>query len=137
MLKQSQNRTKRAALRPASRIEHAGQHHRLVGDEAHRASFDAAKTDDDVAGKRLLDLEEIALIDDLVDQLLHVIGLVGIGWHQRIERHLEPLAVIDSVGQCGTRRVLDDGRKSMSRRICSSASRSLSKALSAIEDLSV
>ncbi len=36
----------------------------------------------------LADLEEIALVGDLQDQFLHVVGLVGIFRHQRVERQL-------------------------------------------------
>ena len=32
-------------------VEHARQHHRLVGDEADRVAVDAAEADDDVAGE--------------------------------------------------------------------------------------
>ena len=45
-------------------VEHAGQHQRLVGDDADRAALDAAEAGDDVLGVRLLDLEEIALVGD-------------------------------------------------------------------------
>mgnify|MGYP003694061533 CR=1 FL=1 len=48
MPKASQKRTKRAALRDASTVEHAGEHHRLVGDEADRAASDPTEARDDV-----------------------------------------------------------------------------------------
>ena len=35
-------------------VEHAGEHHRLVGDEAHGAAGDAAEAGDDVPRERLL-----------------------------------------------------------------------------------
>jgi hypothetical protein len=46
-------------------IEHAGEHHRLVGDDADGAPLDAAEAGHDVAGERLLDLEEIAFVHTL------------------------------------------------------------------------
>ena len=69
-------------------VEHAGQHHRLIGDDADGAAFHAGEAGDDVAGEGLLDLEEIALVHDLLDQLLHVVGLVRIVGDQRVERRL-------------------------------------------------
>ena len=126
MSKQSQKRTKRAALREASRVEHAGQHHRLVGDDADGAALHAAEAGDDVLGEGFLDLEEVALVDDLQDQLLDVVGLVGVVGDQRVERGLDAVGGWSSVGSSGTPALLLAGRKSISRRICSSASTSFS-----------
>ena len=41
-------------------VQHAGQHHGLIGNKAHRAPFHAAETDDNVLGKVRLDFEKIA-----------------------------------------------------------------------------
>ena len=38
-----------------------------------------------------MQLEEVALVDQLLDQLLHVVGLVRAARHQRVERRLAPL----------------------------------------------
>ncbi len=70
-------------------VEAAGQHHRLVGDDADGRALHAREADDDVAGEARLQLEEIALVDHLGDQLLHVVGLVGAGRDQRVERRLD------------------------------------------------
>ena len=94
MSKQSQKRTKRAALREASTVQHARQHHRLVGDDADRAALHAREAGDDVAGVRVLDLEEVGLVDDLGDQLLDVVGLVGVVRDQRVERGLGPVGAV-------------------------------------------
>ena len=103
--KQSQKRTKRAALREASRVEHAGEHERLVGDDADRAAFHAREADDHVPGVGLLDLEEVGLVDDLEDQLLDVVGLVRVVGDQRVER--EVLAVGAVLGrQAAARRTV-------------------------------
>jgi hypothetical protein len=67
------------------RIERAGEHFRLIGDEAHRAAGDAAKPGHDVLREVALDLEEIALVGDLHDQLLDVIGFVRAVGHQPIQ----------------------------------------------------
>ena len=48
------------------------------------------------------DLEEVALVDDLQDQLLDVVGLVGIVGHQRVERRLLALDRRRTIGHSGT-----------------------------------
>ena len=47
-------------------------------DDADRRAFHARKADDHVFGEVLADFEEVALVHDLQDQFLHVVGLVGI-----------------------------------------------------------
>ena len=75
-------------------VEHASQHHRLVGHKARGASLDAAKPDQDVTGMARLHFEEVAFIDDLQDQLAHVVGFVGAVGDQRVEARLEPVSRI-------------------------------------------
>jgi propionyl-CoA carboxylase beta chain len=58
-------------------VEHAGEDHRLVGDHADGAALDPAEADDDVRGMRRLELEEVAFVGDLSDELVHVIGRRG------------------------------------------------------------
>ncbi len=48
MLNASQKRTKRAALIDESRVEHAGEHVRLIADDADGAPVDAPETADNV-----------------------------------------------------------------------------------------
>ena len=72
-------------------VEHAGQRHRLVGDEADRGALDAAKAANDVSAEIRADLEEVAFIGDLHDQFLHVIGRVRVWRDQRVEAVLDPL----------------------------------------------
>ena len=72
-------------------IEAAGQHHRLVGDDPDRRTLHAREADNDVARKVRLDLEEVGIVDDLLDQLFHVIGLVGIARDKSVERGLDPV----------------------------------------------
>src|SRR3546814_1071500 len=69
-------------------VEHAREHQRLVRDDADRAALDAPETADDVAGMGGLNLEEIALVDRLADQFVHVIGLVRRRRDQRVEAHI-------------------------------------------------
>src|SRR5258706_111338 len=56
------------------RIENARKHHRLVGDDAYGASFHAAEAHNDVLREGVLDLEEVAFIDDFQNQFLDVVG---------------------------------------------------------------
>ena len=66
MLKASQKRTKRAALIAALDVEAAGQHQRLVGDDAHRSAPSMrAEADHDVLRVVGLQLEEVAVVDHL------------------------------------------------------------------------
>ncbi len=116
-------------------VEHAGQHHRLVGDDADRAAFHAGEAGDDVLGEALLDLEEVALVDDLQDQLLHVVGLVRVVGDQRVERAVLAVGAVEASAARARPTCCWSGRKSIRRRICSSASTSFSKAPSAIDGL--
>src|SRR5215475_13400266 len=58
-------------------VEDARQHHRLVGHDAYGAAFHATEASDDIGGVRGLDLEEVAFVDHLPYELMHVIGNVG------------------------------------------------------------
>ncbi len=94
MLKASQKPDEARGLARGVAIEHAGQHHRLVGDEADGAAGDAAEAGDDVFRERFGDFEEVALVHDLQDQFLHVVGLVRIVGDQRVQRHVDPADVV-------------------------------------------
>jgi hypothetical protein len=50
-------------------VEAAGELHRLVGDDADRAALDPAEADEDVRREQRLDLEELAVVDDVLDDL--------------------------------------------------------------------
>ncbi len=75
-------------------VEHAGEHHGLVGDETDRAPGDAPKAGDDVLGEGFLQLEEIALVHHLEDQFFDVVGLVRVVGNERIERLVLALDVV-------------------------------------------
>ena len=62
-------------------VEHAGHHQRLVGDEADSLARDAAEADDDVGSEQLHHLEELALVDQRLDHVAHIVG------HGRIARN--------------------------------------------------
>jgi hypothetical protein len=64
MLNASQKRMKRAPLRDASMSRHAGELVRLVRDDADARPAEPREADDDVAREPLVDLEELAVVDD-------------------------------------------------------------------------
>src|SRR4029078_9563069 len=66
-------------------VEYACEHHRLIGDKAYPVALYSRETHDDVLCMRLLDLEEVSLVHRLVNELFHVIGLIGIGRDERVE----------------------------------------------------
>ena len=75
---------------------------RLVGHDPDRPAVDATEPDDDVLGVTRLDLQELVLVEDAGDHLVHVIRLVGRVRDQRVQ--LEVLVgevVLD--GPCGAR----------------------------------
>ncbi len=78
-------------------VEHAGQNLRLVGHEADALAVHPPKADDDVLGPIRRNLEEVSLVNDFEDQLLHVVGLVGVGRHQGVERLLGAVGVIETL----------------------------------------
>ena len=85
MLNASQVRTKRAAFSEASMSRRAGELHRLVGHDADRAALDPAEADDDVRREQRLHLEELAVVEDVLDDRVHVVGLVGRVRDERVE----------------------------------------------------
>ena len=68
-----------------------------------RAAFYPAEPDDDVWCEERLDLEELVIVQDGTDDLLHVVGLV-----RRVGHQLVQLAVVVGDGQVND--VLVDGR---------------------------
>ena len=62
-------------------------------------AVDAREAADDVHRPQLVDLEEVAVVDDLGDDLLHVVGLVG-----RVRDEVDdPLAAPVGVGPLGSK----------------------------------
>lgn len=76
-------------------VEHACQHRRLVGHDPDSAAIDAGKAGDDVAGKAGLQLEEVAFIAHLGDELLHVIGGRLQVWHEGVQGRRLALRVVE------------------------------------------
>mmetsp|Transcript_18806 Transcript_18806/g.38204 ORF Transcript_18806/g.38204 Transcript_18806/m.38204 type:complete len:332 (+) Transcript_18806:167-1162(+) len=67
---------------------------RLVPDHADGATLEASETGDNVLGKIRLDLKEVVVIHDLVDDLMHVVGCVGVIGHNSAKRFLLAPAVV-------------------------------------------
>ncbi len=67
-------------------VEHAGQHGWLVRDDAHRATVEPRVADEDVARPVLHDLQELAVVHDLADDLVHVVGLVRLLGDHTLQR---------------------------------------------------
>ena len=78
MLKASQKRMKRRGLVRSVDVQAARQRLGLVGDDADDTAVQPREADDDVQGKILVRFEELAVVDDGPDHVLHVVGLVGV-----------------------------------------------------------
>ena len=76
-------------------VEHAGQHHRLIGDHAHGAAGNAAQPNDDVAGEGFGQFEEIALVQNFEDQFLDVVRFVWVIGYQSIQRRVGALGIVE------------------------------------------
>ena len=59
-------------------VEHTGEDLGLVGHDADALAVEACEADDDVACKLALYLHELSVVDDGADDLVHVVGLVGV-----------------------------------------------------------
>ncbi len=69
-------------------IQAAGQIGGLIGDDAHGTPVQPREAHHDVAGEVLMDFEEFAVIDHAMNDIGDVVGLVGFGRHQRVERRV-------------------------------------------------
>ena len=85
MLKQSQKRTKRAPLIEASMSRTPARNAGWLATMPTGRAVQARESDDDVLGVVLLDFEEVAVVDDGVDDILDVVGLVGFVGNDGVE----------------------------------------------------
>ncbi len=118
-------------------VEAAGQHRRLVRHHPDRRALEPDEAGQDVLGEVRLDLEEIALVGDLQDQLLHVVGRVRRSPAPACRGSAPPGPARRRTAAPAAARGSTSGRKSTSRRTSISATRSFSKAPSATEDFVV
>ena len=91
---------------------HAGQVGRLVGDDADGPAAQAREADDDVRRVVPVHLEEVPVVGDRVDDVVHVVRLVRRGRHERVERGVlaiggivggHPRRVVEVVARAGSR----------------------------------
>ena len=94
-------------------VQAAGEVHGLVGDDADRVAVDPAEADDDVRREQRVDLQELAVVEDGFDDLVHVVGLVG----------ESGIRVSSSRSSSVTSRVDLDGVRRAARRSCWAAGR--------------
>ena len=85
MLNESQNRTKRAALSDSSLSIAPDVVHRLVGDHADGVPVDARVPGDDGLARLRGDVEEVAVVEDPQQDLVHVVARVVGVRHDRVE----------------------------------------------------
>ena len=121
MLKASQKRTKRAPLTRGVDVENAGEKRRLIGDDADGAAVQARKADDEIFREVLVDFEEVAVVDDGVNGVLDVVGLLGIVGDQRVERRVAAIGGIGCWRGAADLPRLFEGRKLISSRIMAQA----------------
>ena len=80
---QNRNRERVAEANEAARlftglnVEGSGHLAGLVGDDTDGTAFNARKTNDDVRREQWLNLEEVLVVNDVLDDLVHVVRLVG------------------------------------------------------------
>ena len=67
-------------------VKHASEVRRLVGHHSHGPAGETDEAHDDVAREVGVDLEELSLVGHGAQELLDVVGLVGVLRHQRVER---------------------------------------------------
>ena len=73
-------------------VERAREHGRLLRHHADRSSAEPRKPDDDVCRPRRLDLEELAVVDDAPQDVVHVIRLRRLVGHDGIELRVHAIA---------------------------------------------
>ncbi len=80
-------------------VEHAGEHLRLVGNDADRLAVHACETHDDVLGIVALHFEELAVVYDGVDDVIHIVRAAGIVRHDVVELVFEAVDGVGAVDQ--------------------------------------
>ena len=73
------------ALHGCVDVERPRQIRRLIGDDAHRAPAETSEADEDVARVVRVHLEEGPIVDDRVNDVEHVVRLIGRRGHNRVQ----------------------------------------------------
>ncbi len=79
---------KACSLARSVAVEHTGKEFGLVGNDADRLAVETGETDDDILGKITLDFQELAIVDDCSDHIVHIVGTCGAVRHDFVERIL-------------------------------------------------
>ena len=75
-------------------VEHTGQHHRLVAHYADGTAVEASKATHDALAPRGVVLHEVAVVDDVADHGLHVVGDVGAVRQDCVEFGAQAIGVV-------------------------------------------
>ncbi len=75
-------------------VEHTGQHHRLITHYADGTAFEASKATHDALAPRGVVLHEVAVVDDVADHGLHVVGDVGAVRQDCVEFKTQAIGVV-------------------------------------------
>ena len=92
------------ALARCVAVEHTGEIFGLVGHDADGLAVEAGEADDDILGVVALYLEELTVVDDGTDDLIHVVWTVGRVGNNLVERILE---TVDGVVALHQRRLFE------------------------------
>ena len=92
---------KAGAFLRGSDTQHPGQNSRLVGNDADRAAAEMREPDHDTLGELLVHLKERPLVDDHVDDILDVVGMVGVLRHDAVESLVFAIKGIVAFGEGG------------------------------------
>ena len=77
------------ALARSVAVEHAGHGLGLVGDDTHAGAAHVGEADHEVLGKVFMHFEELAVVDDGVDDIFHIVSLVGILGNDAVQAILQ------------------------------------------------
>ena len=69
-------------------IQNAGKKCRLIADDADRTAIEPRKTHHNIFGVVFVHFEEVAVVNDGLNDILHVVGLLRVGGNKRVERFI-------------------------------------------------
>lgn len=90
-----------SGLHRSVNVEASSELLRLVRNNTDRAALETSKADDHVLGEGWHDLEEVAIIDEVVDDLVHIVREVRVERNQVVKGLFLAVAVIGSVALRG------------------------------------
>ena len=91
-------------------VETPREHARLIGHDADGTSAESREADDDVAREVALHFEKHALVDDDVNEVVNVVGLIRLTRHERVERRVLAIGWDPTCARRGGSSRLFDGR---------------------------